>query len=451
MYQIKVDKEKFIDFDTKTVKVNKNGDNMEVVWDEEVIMTLEIPDELKKSFDLVPRKRGYFRKDENGDLYFSLIRYLDYHIHTEFSLLDGANKIKNIVKKSEGCTGVTDHGVMFGVLQFFKAMDAACKKPIIGIEVYAEDKDGNKDGMHMILLVKDETGWHNICQIISEAEVNFYRKPHVSYDVLEKYHEGLICTSACLGGEIARDIIDGRRDAAEEVAETLQGIFGEDFYLEIQDHNMGAEEDIVNTALWDMSIELGIKVVGATDAHYTNEDDEFAHEVLLAIGTAQKISDPKRMKFDGERYHLLTGDEFEELFSNDPELIENTLEIVDKCNFRFDLGRRLMPNFPIPEGFASEEEYFDYQCRQGWEYRFPEGDPRRNDPEYIERFEYEMKQIKKTGFHGYFLIVQDYVIWAKENGIYVGPGRGSCVGSLVCFCLRITDLDPIPYGLLFER
>lgn len=451
MYQIKVDKDKYLKYDTTTVSVKRDGDYMVAFDRDEEILRVDFPAELAHSFELVPIKRGYFKKDEDGNINFTLIRYLDYHLHSMYSLLDGANKIKDIVKKSEGCTAVTDHGVMFGVVDFFKEMDKACKKAIIGIEVYAESKDGDKDANHMILLVKNEQGWKNICKIISEAEVNFYRKPQVSYDMLEKYHEGLICTTACMGGEIPQDILDGKNDVALETIEILQGIFGDDLYLEIQQHNLGSEEDIVNTALFDIAFETGIKVVGAIDAHYPEKDDKFAHEVLLCIGTKKTISDPNRFQFEGEGYHMHTADEFEELFAYSPELIENTLELVDKCNFRFNLNARYMPKFKVPAPFKNEEEYFEHLCWEGFYERFPEGDSRRTNPEYIERIEYEIAQIKKTGFTGYFCIVHEYVNWAKDNGIYVGPGRGSCVGSLVCFCLKITELDPIPYGLLFER
>ena len=450
MYQIIVDKS-LEKYDTQLLRTTKVGDKICVYDEDEVVLEIDCPEELNHTFEVLPNKLGYFRKDEMGEVHFTLIRYFDYHVHSEFSLLDGANKIKNIVAKSEGATAIADHGDCFGVLQHFKSMDAACKKPGIFYEAYVEDRSGNKDGNHLILGVKTEEGWKNLCKIISEAETNFYRKPHVTWEMLEKYHEGLVCTSACLGGEIPVEILKNELDAASETAETFQGIFGDDFYLEIQDHHMGTEEDVVNNALLDMAFNLDIKVVGATDSHYTDKEDAYAHEVLLAIGTKKKIYDTDRFKFEGDDYHLLTADEFEEKFlPYGEEVIENTLDMLKKCTFRFDLTKRDMPNFPIPEGFKDADEYFEHQCREGFEYRFA-GDPRHDDPEYIARLEEEMALIKKTGFTGYFLIVQDYVIWAKENGIYVGPGRGSCVGSLVCFCLRITDLDPIPYGLLFER
>ena len=451
MYQIEVDKS-FDKYDTMVLPCKLNNGKMCAYDGDDIVLELDCPDDLKKSFENIPVKRFYFKTDEYGVVHATLIRYLDYHVHSEFSLLDGANKIPNIAKKSEGATAISDHGDIFGVIQLFKEMEKVNKKSCVFYECYAENRNGDKDGYHMILGVKDETGWKNLCNIISEAEENFYRKPHVSWEMLEKYHEGLICTSACLAGEISREILGNDADAAAETAEMLQGIFGEDFYLEIQDHHIGSDEDVVNNAIMNLSFNLDIPVVCATDAHYTNKDDSYAHEILLAIGTKKKITDPDRMRFDGDDYHLLTADEYEEKFlPYGADVIENTLDMLDKCTFRFDLTRRDMPNFQIPDGFSSEEEYFEYQCRKGFEERFPEGDPRRNDPVYIERLEYEMNQIKKTGFTGYFLIVQDYVIWAKENGIYVGPGRGSCVGSLVCFCLKITELDPIPYGLLFER
>lgn len=453
MFQIEID-EKFKDYDCKTVKVfGKDGKitvtSLTDVTD--VLFSVDMPEDLKKTFDFIPEKRGYIKQDEKGNVYFTLIRFADYHLHSEFSLLDGANKIKTIAEKSEGCSAVTDHGVMFGSLQLFEAMDNVYKKPLVGIEAYSETKNGHKDGCHLILLIKNEIGWKNICKLISEAEVNFYKKPHLSYDMLEKYHEGLICTSACIGGELGQEILANNIDGAMESAEILLSIFGEDFYIELQNHHMGSEEEAVNNALFDIAAINNIKIVGAIDAHYTDKEDKYAHEILLCIGTKKKMSDVDRFTFDGDGYYMHTADEFEELFKDYPELISNTFDIIDKCNFRFDLKTKNMPKFKVPEGFSSEIEYFEHQCREGFEFRFGNDDPRHDDSEYIERFNYEIGQIEKTGFAGYFLIVQDYVIWAKENGIYVGPGRGSCVGSLVCFCLRITELDPIPYGLLFER
>lgn len=451
MYQIKIDNS-FRDYDTKTVRVTAKDGNM-VVTDmddsSKVLFTEVIPDDLVDSFNLIPEKRGYIKKDEMGDMHFTLIRYCDYHLHSEYSLLDGANKIKNIAEKSEGCTGLSDHGVMFGVLAHFKAMDAVFKKPILGYEAYCETKDGHKDGCHLMLIVKNEQGWKNVCKIISEAETNMYKKPHVSYDMLERYHEGLICTSACIGGELGQEILAGNTEGAMETAEILQGIFGEDYYIEIQNHHMGPEEETVNNVLIDIANINDIKMVGAIDAHYTNKDDEYAHEILLCIGTKKKMSDTDRMKFDGDGYYMHTADEYENLFSDMPELISNTLEIVDKCNFRYSLGHMNMPTFDVPEGYTVET-YFEHLCWEGFKKRF-EGKPEYESAEYKERLEYEIKLIEGTGFTGYFLIVQDYVLWAKHHGIYVGPGRGSCVGSLACYCLRITELDPIPYGLIFER
>ena len=450
MFSINIEK-KYTDFVKKQLFVTKESNEMVVKNSEKnELFRIDCPKDLDESFDLVPEKRGYITKNDKGELTFTLVRFVDYHNHSEFSLLDGANKISDVVAKSEGCSAVTDHGVMFGTLQFYKAMLAAGKKPIVGVEVYAESMDGEKEADHMILLIKNMQGYRNICKIISEAEINFYRKPQVSYDMLEKYHEGLICTSACLGGEIPTEIMKQHIDKASEVAEILQGIFGDDFYLEIQYHNIGSEEEVVNNVLFDIAELNDIKVLGAIDAHYTNEDDEYAHEILLSIGTKKTISDPKRYKFTGDGYHLHTAEEFEEKFKDIPELIANTLEIYDKCNFDFELGIQKSPKFLIPDGFKSEEEYFEHQCLEGFKERF-EGTAQYTDRGYIDRLNYEIKQIKATGYTGYFCIVQEYVLFAKEHNIFVGPGRGSCVGSLVAYCLKITELDPIPYGLLFER
>lgn len=290
MFQIEID-EKFKDYDCKVVKAI-GKDNKIIVTplkdDSTILFTIDIPEDLKKTFDFIPEKRGYIKKDERGKVFFTLIRFADYHLHSEFSLLDGANRIKTIVKKSEGCSGVSDHGVMFGSLQLFQEMDEAKKKALIEMEAYFETKDGHKDGCHGMLIVKNEQGWRNICKLISEAEVNFYKKPHISYDMLEKYHEGLICTSACIGGELPQEILANNIDGAMEAAEILQGIFGDDFYIEIQNHHIGSEEEVVNNALFDIAALNDIKTLGAIDAHYSEADDEYAHEVLLCIGTKKE-------------------------------------------------------------------------------------------------------------------------------------------------------------------
>jgi DNA polymerase-3 subunit alpha len=266
--------------------------------------------------------------------------------------------------------------------------------------------------------------------------------------MLKEHHEGLICLSACLAGELAQYLIHDDMDRAEEFVEIYQDLFGDDFYLEIQNHGL-EEEAIVREKVFELAEQYGLKVVATTDSHYINKEDSYAHEILLAIGTKKTMSDENRFVFDGTGYHILNADEFYDLFEDHPETISNAFEIAEKCKFHFKKQIIEMPYFEIPEGF-SEAEYFDHLVMEGFKKRF-EGTPEYTSQEYIDRVNYELGIIHQMGFEGYLLIVQDFINWAKSNGIAVGPGRGSAVGSLVSYCLSITDLDPIPYGLLFER
>lgn len=409
--------------------------------------------ELKESFEITPYKLGLISKVEGEESYeVSLIRMIDIHGHTGYSLLDGALKIKDKAAKAEYFSAITDHGNIFGALEFFKAMKDLGKFPFIGCEVYTETIDGSKDSNHLILLVKNMQGYHNLCHILSEAENNFYKKAQVSYDLLETYHEGLVCTSACLGGEISRNISRGDMDRASEVAETLQGIFGEDFYIEIQHHEIQKEEEVVNPELIRLAKNLGIKIVAGIDSHYLNEEDAYAHEVLLCIQTGKTMSDPKRYHFEGTGYHVHTPIEFERKFKDTPEAIYNLYELAQKINFEFELGNISMPDFPVPAPFKNEDEYFTHLCKEGLKERFKDMD--KDSEEYKireERLQYEIETIVKMGYCGYFLIVWDFIKYARDNHIPVGPGRGSAVGSIASYCLRITNIDPIPYDLLFER
>lgn len=375
--------------------------------------------------------------------------YAPLHTHSGYSLLDGAIRIRDLVEKTEFACALTDHGTMYGFLDFYKKMKAAGKKPIVGVEVYTEDLNGEKKQCHMVLLAKNEVGLKNLMTLSSDAYNHFYKKPHVTMANLREHKEGIIATSACLGGLIPRLIQSGDLEGAERAAVYFRDLFGpEDFYLEIQRHGI-REELSVNAELIRLSKRLGIGLVAAVDAHYTDKEDAFAQEVLLCLQTGKTLQEP-HMKFDGTGYHLMSSEEMEALFHDLPEALDNTLQIASRCNLDLELNNISMPDFQIPPKFDSKEAYFEHLCHEGFRERF-EGTPKYTSKEYLDRFEYEIEMIKKMKFPEYFLVVWDMIHYARENGIMVGPGRGSAVGSLISYCLRITDIDPIPYGLLFER
>lgn len=399
-----------------------------------------------ESFELIPVKKCYY--DKKGK--FHLVRAPLCHCHTDGSTLDGAVKAKTLAQLGGEVIAITDHGSMTETFNFYKEMKALGKIPIIGCEVYTENMiDGEKKANHMILLVKNLTGYHNICEIMSQAEDNFYRKPQVSYKMLQNFHEGIICTSACLGGEIPKAIMDGNNARAEEVIDILYDIFGEDFYLEVQRHGIDGEE-LVNETLFQFAKEKGIKVIATPDSHYAREDDAIAHEVLVCIGTHKTYYDPSRMKFEGENYHIPTQTEFEQLWADKPQVFDGLFDLAEKIDFDFETGKLFTPNFPCPDG-KTQDEYFVELVKKGFAEKFPSFASAEEEKTYNDRLEYEIKTILQMGFSGYFLIVQDYADYARSIGGYVGPGRGSAVGSLCAYCLGITNLDPIPYGLLFER
>lgn len=382
--------------------------------------------------------------------HIQIVRFADLHRHSGYSLLDGATKIEDMAEKTEYVGALSDHGVMYGFLQYYKAMKKQGKQPIVGFEAYAETMDGKKEGNHLLLLAKTEEGYKNLVKLTSEAYENFYNKPHVSYEMLEAHNEGIICLSACLGGEIPQLLIKEKYDRAKEVAEKFASIYGDDFYLEIQNHEMGWEEDTANKGLIRLSKELGIKLVATTDSHYTNRDDSKVHEVLLCLQTGKTLNDVDRMTFSGNGYHIHTADEMDERFSFLPEAVDNTLEIAEKCSeFELTLDAIYMPKFDIPKD-ETEDSYFEKLAWEGFKERFKDREEL-TDPVYIERMKTEIKIIQDMGFSAYFLIVSDFISYAKTNEIMVGPGRGSAVGSLVSYALGIVDLDPIPYDLLFER
>lgn len=388
------------------------------------------------------------------------------HCHTGYSLLDGMSLIADLVKKASYGSAITDHGVMYGCIDFYKQMKANHKKPIIGFEAYTEsymigeeykvNKAGYKNlkNNHLVLLAKNEEGYKNLSIINSLAQKskaeNGTSRPRVKYEWLEKYNEGIICLTACLGGEIPQNIISGNLERARLVLEKLLSIFGkENLYLEIQRHKI-EDEELVTAQMKEFAKEYDLKLVATTDSHYLNKEDKEPHEMLLCLQRGKKMSDTDRWVFPGEGYFYHTCEEKEELFSDIPEAIFNTLEVIEKCNFDYTFGNYQLPKFPIPEG-KTEKEYFIELCWKGFEERFPIGSTMYSNPEYRERLTFEIETICKMGYPAYFLIVWDFIKFAKDNNIAVGPGRGSACGSLASYCLGITDMNPIPYDLLFER
>ena len=391
--------------------------------------------------------------------------FVHLHIHSEFSLLDGANRVKEIpvIAKELGMNAIaiTDHGVMFGVIDFYKACKANGIKPIIGCEVYVaprtrKDKDANLDSKynHLILLAKDNEGYKNLSKLVSLSYTEgFYYKPRIDKELLEKYHEGLICCSACLAGEVSQAILNNDMEEAKRVANWFRDLFGEDYYLEIQNNGV-KEQVLVNQKLIELSKELNIPLVATNDAHYSRREDAYNHEVLLCIQTGKKMSDEDRMRFETEELYIKSPQEMSDYFSNVPEAIENTVKIAQKCNVEFEFGHTILPNYDVPEGFATHYDYIEDLTRKGLVKRY--GNDEINEYEKLSeeirtRTEYELGVIKRMGYVDYFLIVWDYINYAKTHDIPVGPGRGSGAGSIVAYAIGITDIDPLKYNLLFER
>lgn len=381
------------------------------------------------------------------------------HVHTEYSLLDGSCKIKELVARAKelgmDSLAITDHGVMYGVIDFYKAAVAAGIKPIIGCEVYVapgsrfdKEQAGSSDDRyyHLVLLAKNDVGYHNLMKIVSRGFTEgYYYKPRVDKEILLKYHEGIIALSACLAGEVARNITAGRYEAAKEAAVSYSEIFGkENFFLELQDHGISAQAT-VNQALLRMSEETGIELVATNDIHYINKEDAEPHDVLLCIQTGKKVSDEDRMRYTGGQYYLKSEDEMRGLFRYAAQAIDNTEKIAARCNVEIEFGATKLPRFDVPEGYTSDE-YLVMLCEQGLKKRY--GDRAAG---LKERLDYELGVIKKMGYVDYFLIVWDFIRFAKSKNIMVGPGRGSAAGSIVAYSLEITDIDPIRYQLLFER
>ncbi len=381
------------------------------------------------------------------------------HVHTEYSLLDGSSKIKELPARAKelgmDSLAITDHGVMYGVIDFYRACKAVEIKPIIGCEVYVApgsrfDKEAIGQGddryYHLVLLAENNTGYSNLMKIVSRGFTEgFYYKPRVDYEVLEKYHEGIIALSACLAGEVARDITRDNYEEAKKAALHYQDIFGKDnFFLELQDHGIPAQR-LVNQELMRMSRETGIELVCTNDIHYTYAEDAEAHDLLLCLQTGKKVTDTDRMRYEGGQYYCKSPEEMAELFPYAPQALENTYRIAQRCNVEIEFGKTKLPKYEVPEGFDSWT-YLLHLCNEGLVKRY--GD---EAEKHRERLDYELGVIKRMGYVDYFLIVWDFINYAKQNGIAVGPGRGSGAGSIVAYSLAITDIDPIRYNLLFER
>ena len=383
--------------------------------------------------------------------------FVHLHVHTEYSLLDGACRISGVMDRvkelGQTAVAITDHGVMYGCIDFYKAAKAAGVKPIIGCEVYvtrrtiADRIHGvDNDPYHLVLLCKDRKGYENLCLLVSEAFMyGFYGKPRVDLAMLRKYHEGLIASSACLAGSIPQRLMEEDYDAAKANALELAEIFGEDnFYLELQDHGI-PEQRAVNQGITRIARETGLPMIVTNDAHYLRREDATMQDVLLCIQTGKTVDDPNRMKFQGEEFYLKSEEELRALFPGQEEAFENTCKIADRCNLEFVFNEYHLPSFPVPEGYTNEE-YFRKLCMDGFTERYP------NAPaEYMDRLEYEIGVISRMGYVNYYLIVWDFIRYAKEQGIPVGPGRGSGAASIVAYCMHITEVDPMKYALIFER
>lgn len=380
------------------------------------------------------------------------------HVHTEYSLLDGSAKIKDLVARAKelgyDSLAITDHGVMYGVIDFYEACKAAGIKPVIGCEVYVspgsrfdrETSKGEDRYYHLVLLAENDTGYKNLSKIVSIGFTEgFYYKPRVDMETLEKYHEGIIALSACLAGEVAVNLRKDNYEDAKAAALRHLKIFGQgNYFLEMQDHGLEAQA-VVNAGIMRLSAELGIPMVVTNDSHYVMAEDAEAHDILLCIQTNRKVYEEDRMRYDGGQYYLKSTAEMEALFPYAPEAIENTHKIAERCNVNIVFGEQKVPEFDVPEGYPADA-YLEELCRTGLEKRYEN-----ITEELSDRLEYELDTIKQMGYVDYFLIVWDFIKYAKDHGIAVGPGRGSAAGSIAAYCLGITDIDPIRYNLLFER
>ena len=384
--------------------------------------------------------------------------FVHLHVHTEYSLLDGACRINGMMDRvkelGQSAIAITDHGVMYGCIDFYKAAKAAGVKPIIGCEVYVArrtmaDRIHGVDNKpyHLVLLCKDRTGYENLCLLVSEAHINgFYGKPRVDLGLLEKHHEGLIATSACLAGGVSQYLLQEDYEGAKAYALRLAEIFGQDnFYLELQDHGI-EEQRTANQGIMRMARETGLPLIVTNDAHYLRKENAKMQDVMVCIQTNTTLDDPNRkLEFKTDEFYLKSEEELKELFPGCPEAFENTARIAERCNLEFVFNEYHLPSFPVPEGYTNEE-YFRKLCMDGFAERYPEA-----PAEYMERLEYEIGVISRMGYTNYYLIVWDFIRYAKEQGIPVGPGRGSGAASIVAYCMHITEVDPMKYALIFER
>ena len=385
-------------------------------------------------------------------------KFVHLHIHSEFSLLDGANRIKDLPVRAKelgmDAIAITDHGVMFGAIDFYKACKKEGVKPIIGCEVYVAprsrtDKQPGIDNhyYHLILLAKNNEGYKNLSKLVSLSFVDgYYYKPRIDREILEKYHEGLICLSACLAGEVNQALLSGQNEKAEQVALWHKKVFGDDYYIEIQNNGI-KEQVLANQKLVQLARKLDIPLVATNDAHYLKREDAYNHEVLLCIQTGKRMSDEDRMKFDTDELYVKSPEEMAEYFKAFPDAIENTVKIAEQCNIEFEFGHTILPNYDVPPEYPTHYDFLKELCDKGLKKRYGEN----LSEEIQKRAEYELNIIKKMGYVDYYLIVWDFIHYAKTNGIPVGPGRGSGAGSILAYAIEITDIDPIKYGLLFER
>ena len=383
--------------------------------------------------------------------------FVHLHVHTEYSLLDGACRIGGMMDRvkelGQTAVAITDHGVMYGVIDFYKAAKAAGIKPIIGCEVYLAPRTRfdkvhaiDREAYHLVLLCENETGYRNLSYMVSRGFLDgFYNRPRVDMDLLRGHSEGLIALSACLAGRVPQALVHEDYEGAKKAALEYAEIFGpEHFYLELQDHRL-PEQQAVNQSIFRLARETGLPLVVTNDAHYLRREDAKMQDVLMCIQMGKTVDDTNRLKFETDEFYLKSEDELRALFPNCPEAFENTVKIAERCNMEFTFGKYHLPEFKLPEGYDSLS-YLKELCDKGFAERYGG-----EHPDYRNQLEYEIAMIEKMGFTDYFLIVSDFVRFAKSAGIPVGPGRGSAAGSMVAYTLYITDIDPMQYGLYFER
>ncbi|MDR1997432.1 MAG: DNA polymerase III subunit alpha [Candidatus Margulisbacteria bacterium] len=387
--------------------------------------------------------------------------FVHLHTHTEYSLLDGASTVKDVVAKAKEygfpAAAITDHGMMYGVYAFYKECKAQGVKPILGCEVYCaprsrHKKEGKQDmaNYHLILLVKNQDGYRNLIKMVSLASIEgFYNRPRIDRELLEQHHEGLICLSACVAGQVPELILEKRYPEAREIARRFQALFGEDYYIEVQDHGLPEQKEAL-AGLRQLAAELNIPIIATNDSHYTNSDDAQIQDTLMCISQNKMLTDTNRLKFLSDQIYYKSFAEMQQVFPDNPEYLANTLAVADKIDYasvhKVFQKKNHVPKFPVPDGY-DEASYLRALVEEGIRARYGES----VSAEIKQRYEFELGVITKTGFCGYFLIVSDFIKWAKQNGIAVGPGRGSAAGSIVSYALDITTLDPLKYNLLFER